>query len=187
MSAGRYGREPVAMMCQRRFLDHAIGWGPLRRFAHRRNCRCRRTGRRGYGRNSRYAEATCLEMTFSALFSTSGNENQRGSPMARNIGLVLNCMIYRPYRVTQRLGRDGTQVGAVTADLATAIDHRHLAPCFGGVHRRTFSSWGPEPSTPRRGCRQPCVLLRTGQAAQLDAGLNHAAASEHEGQFGSQV
>ncbi len=45
------------------------------------------------------------------------------------------------HRVTQGLGRDGTQVGAVTADLATAIDHRHLAPCLRGVHRRTFSSW----------------------------------------------
>ena len=43
-------------------------------------------------------------------------------------------------RVTQGLGRDGTQVGAVTADLAAAIDHRHLAPCLRGVHRRTFSS-----------------------------------------------
>lgn len=36
-----------------------------------------------------------LEITFSALLSTSGKENQRGSPMARNIGLVLNCMICR--------------------------------------------------------------------------------------------
>ncbi len=44
-----------------------------------------------------------------------------------------------PHRVTQCLGRDGAQVGAVAPDLATAIDHRHLAPCFGGVHCRTFS------------------------------------------------
>ncbi len=32
-------------------------------------------------------------MTFSALLSTSGKENQRGSPIWRNIGLVLNSMI----------------------------------------------------------------------------------------------
>ncbi|MNY10312.1 hypothetical protein D3C86_1432830 [compost metagenome] len=43
-----------------------------------------------------------------------------------------------PHRVTQCLGRDGAQVSAVAADLATAIDHRHLAPCLGGVHCRAF-------------------------------------------------
>ena len=43
-----------------------------------------------------------------------------------------------PDRVTQCLGRDGAQVSAVAADLATAIDHRHLAPCLGGVHCRAF-------------------------------------------------
>lgn len=51
-----------------------------------------------------------------------------------------------PDRVTQGLGRDGTQVGAVAADLPTAVDHRHLAPCLGRVHCRAFPA-GPEPST----------------------------------------
>jgi hypothetical protein len=44
-----------------------------------------------------------------------------------------------PDGVTQCLGRDGTQVGAVAADLATAVDHCHFASCFGGVHCRAFS------------------------------------------------
>ena len=44
-----------------------------------------------------------------------------------------------PHRVTQCLGRNGTQVGAVATDLATVIDHRYLAPCFGGIHCRAFT------------------------------------------------
>ncbi|MNF54779.1 hypothetical protein D3C84_362190 [compost metagenome] len=44
-----------------------------------------------------------------------------------------------PHRMAQRLGRDSAQVGAVATDLATAIDHRHLAPRLGGVHCRTLT------------------------------------------------
>jgi len=42
-------------------------------------------------------------------------------------------------RVTQGFGRDRAQVRAVAANLTPAIHHCHLAPCFCGVHCRTFS------------------------------------------------
>src|SRR5690554_7221624 len=36
---------------------------------------------------------TCFSITSSAYLNTLGNENQRGSPISRNIGLVLKWII----------------------------------------------------------------------------------------------
>ncbi|MNF52575.1 hypothetical protein D3C84_339250 [compost metagenome] len=54
----------------------------------------------------------------------------------QRVGVVLHDL---PHRVTQGLGRDGAQVGAVAADQRAVVHHRHLASGLGGVHCRALT------------------------------------------------
>ncbi|MCY1350667.1 hypothetical protein D9M69_369030 [compost metagenome] len=54
----------------------------------------------------------------------------------QRVGVVLHDL---PHRVTQGLGRDGAQMGAVAADQRAVVHHRHLASGLGGVHRRALT------------------------------------------------